>query len=271
MPLLRYKKIIATTLFMLLVFNGIEYECLNLISPKQTFYQSAALILSTSLLGIYLIPFSLAIAYLKGLYQIRTTTLILAGLGGLYISGFLASFGNQVLEQFWVSLIKPNIALEEWTGALTGPFVEEPIKAFAAMLVIYLLPAINLKQKLVISLISGMGFQLTEDISYIASAADRSINDILPTTLARISSSPNSHWVYTGIFTMGVYLLIKKSQLFPRSLQIFWVVSPLALHFIWNSPISDLAGIAVIHGTITTLIFISLFKKIHALDDSIAY
>lgn len=68
--------------------------------------------------------------------------------------------------------------------------MEEPIKAFAAMLVIYLLPAINLKQKLVISLISGMGFQLTEDISYIASAADRSINDILPTTLARISSSP---------------------------------------------------------------------------------
>lgn len=90
MPLLRYKKIIATTLFMLLVFNGIEYECLNLVSPKQTFYQSAALILSTSLLGIYLIPFSLAIAYLKRIYRIRISTLLLAGLGGLYISGFFS-------------------------------------------------------------------------------------------------------------------------------------------------------------------------------------
>ncbi len=198
-----------------------------------------------------------------------------ASLGGIYISGFLASYGNQWVGQFWSHVIPSTSFVSHWNDALMAPIVEEPIKAFAAILVISLFPTISLKEKFVVALLAGMGFQLTEDISYLSQAASKSLDSLLPTALERISGAATSHWVaatshwvYTAIFTMGLYLLLKGSTTFSRRQKLFWLLSPLVLHFIWNSPLTNFSGLTIILGTLTLLIFINLFQKIDALDSN---
>lgn len=80
-----------------------------------------------------------------------------------------------------------------------------------------------------------------------------------------------SHWVHTAIFTIGAYLLLKGSNLFSKQQQIFWLLSPLVLHFIWNSPLTSIPGMTVLLGTLILLIFGDLFQKINTLDDDVLF
>lgn len=268
MKRLIHSKWLLPSLFIALVLNGIEFELLGLLSDVPTYQAASALILATSLFGLYLIPFSVVICYLAKRYQMSGFLIAVASLGGIYISGFLASYGNQWVGQFWSHVIPSTSFVSHWNDALTAPIVEEPIKAFAAILVISLFPTISLKEKFVVALLAGMGFQLTEDISYLSQAASKSLDSLLPTALERISGAATSHWVYTAIFTMGLYLLLKGSTTFSRRQKLFWLLSPLVLHFIWDSPLTNFSGLTIILGTLTLLIFINLFQKIDALDSN---
>ncbi|OAF86800.1 PrsW family intramembrane metalloprotease [Streptococcus pyogenes] len=256
-------------LFIALVLNGIELELLGLTANNLSFKEAFALILTISLLGIYLIPFAAAIFYLSKKFHMNLNVIIVGCLSGLYISGFLASCGNHLVGQFWSYIIPSKDALKLWGDALTAPIVEEPIKASSAILVITLFPRLTLKEKLVVALLSGMGFQLTEDIRYLIQA--KSIDSLVPTAIERISTAVTSHWVHTAIFTIGAYLLLKGSNLFSKQQQIFWLLSPLVLHFIWNSPLTSIPGMTVLLGTLILLIFGDLFQKINTLDDDVLF
>ncbi|SUN50001.1 membrane protein [Streptococcus dysgalactiae subsp. dysgalactiae] len=148
MKRLIHSKWLLPSLFIALVLNGIEFEFLGLLSNVPTYQVASALILATSLFGLYLIPFSVGIYYLAKRYQMSGFLVAVASLGGIYISGFLASHGNQWMGQFWSHVIPSTSFLSHWNDALTAPIVEEPIKAFAAILVISLFPTIPLKKSL---------------------------------------------------------------------------------------------------------------------------
>lgn len=69
MKRLIHSKWLLPSLFIALVLNGIEFELLGLLSDVPTYQAASALILATSLFGLYLIPFSVGICYLAKRYQ----------------------------------------------------------------------------------------------------------------------------------------------------------------------------------------------------------
>lgn len=264
----KYGKPVLLGLVIALVLTGIELEFGQLAGVENKAQLYPAYFMTAGLLGVYLFPFFWIIRYLQQRFTLPSSLLAGSWLVGLFVPGWLASIGNDLASGFWKVLIPSETVLKEWDAALTGPFVEEFLKGFAVLLVIGLFYRImTLKSSLVVGMIVGMGFQITEDLSYLK--IDIFQNEIsgVPATLLRVATSLTSHWLYTAIIGVAIYLFIKNHQAISRKTALIWLCLPVLLHFLWNSPLtSTVNGATVLLGVASLLLFFHVYRTVDSLE-----
>ncbi|OTP10748.1 hypothetical protein A5844_000882 [Enterococcus sp. 10A9_DIV0425] len=258
------KKVILF-LFLLLAAIGIDYEInsiglVNLSNENELFLLVAILLLS-----IYIIPASWLLFRYKNYFAISVYVLSISLFFGCFIPGWVAAYGNEAAKPIIDSVAHESSSLNAWISALTAPLVEETVKGACAVGLIYLLKKQRLSEVFFIGVCVGLGFQILEDISYIVNQAGDSMKEIFPQTLLRISGAISSHWAYTGLFVLGLFCLIHKNSGIPAKKGYLWLLSPIGLHFLWNSPlnewtIGDLSLISAILTAITLLLIIQVIQ-----------
>lgn len=193
-------------------------------------------ILAVSLLLLYFVPFMLGVKFVVKKIEGKWTTFVVAFLTGFFMTTFLSSHLNELVDSFWASVLDPEFA-KTWQDALSGPFVEEFIKTIFAIFALILLRRKNIRDYVLSGLGIGLGFQFAEDIFYVMpKTAD--VNDameIFPQTINRMSGAISSHWAYTFVIVIGIYMILK----YRKNIRGYiYLILPVVLHFIWNSPIA---------------------------------
>ena len=88
--------------------------------------------------------------------------------------------------------------------------LEEFFKALTAFAALYILGRRDIQSVLIAGLSSGFGFQVIEDIGYVARQTFGGENSGALEAIGRISGGLASHTLYTAVVTVGVYLLLGK-------------------------------------------------------------
>jgi len=94
-------------------------------------------------------------------------------------------------------------------NAIVAPLVEEPLKLLPLAFVLYLIPVKKLKSVILLGIASGLGFQIIEDISYILTDLSEDLAYTLSRILERVTSAIASHWTFSGLAILGIYLLYR--------------------------------------------------------------
>lgn len=210
------------------------------------------------LLLIYIIPIIGVTFFLSKIWSIQYRFIIIALLLGGYAIGFLAVELNEFFDIITNHLISNDQIYEDWKDAISAPFVEEILKALGVFTLLYLVKAKhNIKMVFVFGISVGLGFQIVEDINYLIN--QESIAEFNEEVFDRLSYSFSSHWMYTTVFSSGIYSAYKK--IFKSSFNSLLIIAPLGLHFIWNSPYNT-ELVSLLLTIITVIIFIVLFIKI---------
>lgn len=226
-------------LFWFMICIGLEEEFFAYTNSGLTGAQFGIAFACVALMGLYLIPAGLLLVNESRKSHIPPRLLWLSLLAGAFISGWLASYGNDFMD----TLLKPiqDQNLLDSIIPMTAPFVEEPVKLFAAFFVLYLLKDWQPKQVLLAGATAGLGFQIIEDFAYINQDISESFSYAVSGIFGRMTGAIGSHWLYTALATFGLYLLLSKA--IPKTQKkLGWLllISSFGLHLIWNSPLNFL-------------------------------
>ena len=157
--------------------------------------------------------------------------------GGAFVAGWVSFSGNSLIDHFNSHLIQDVSTFNKWTDALTAPFAEEFFKALVAFWILLILGRKDLKSILIAGFGSGLGFQIIEDLGYVARQTRSGDLSAVTEAVNRISGGLASHAVYTAVVSVGAFLILSQSTKQKEKLFGLWcVVSTVANHFLWNSP-----------------------------------
>ncbi|OJG76133.1 hypothetical protein RV10_GL004194 [Enterococcus pallens] len=251
----------ALILFFLLViaFFGLDYEFGNMADLGLTTQGYQQVFLAIFLLLLYVVPLLYFFHRIAKRWKVSMGLFpFIVFLGG-FASGWIASFGNEGVSSGLTALFGHSALLKQWSDALSAPLVEEFSKGLFALCFIYLLKIQKPQAALLTGMEVGLGFQVIEDIAYIAEAADKSLRGVIPEVLNRISGSVSSHWVYTGIFTLGLFYLLRHIK---GQKAFLWILTPVLLHFLWNSPWNDSFWLGPVLNALTILLLIYLLLRL---------
>lgn len=262
------KKKIILIIYLLCIMVGINYEFLALGSSTIASSKYLELLLAISLLGIYIVPGILLLKKLDKKLNKAHYFVPLALFSGLFMPGWLSALGNSGVEGLLVKFFGSTEMLNNWSTALTAPFVEEIFKLCCVLMILYLFKITDPKIVFLIGISVGFGFQIMEDISYVAQDINSS-RPIFEQLFSRISGAFVSHWAYTGIFSIGIVTLLKKNQMFSKKETYSFLIAPIFLHFLWNSPMNEinLNGIELLSpllSVVTLLIILKIFMKLQS-------
>jgi len=160
--------------------------------------------------------------------------------GGVAAIGAFALLGNDAVMSLYSKLFGASFAFD-WGAALTAPFDEELAKGAGVLLLLTLAPRLIRSpfDGLILGAYIGIGFQISEDISYAFIGAADSFNDVgaaWTTILARTLSSVASHWMYTGIFGAGlVWFLGRPDAPARRRLGAGLMLTAMVMHGLWDA------------------------------------
>lgn len=201
---------------------------------------------------------------LNGRLGLRPWLLPLGLASGAFIATALSGTANEFLDGLWSNVLPKHI-MDAWRYALVSPFTEEIIKALVALLVLRLIGGRALKDFFVAGLSVGMGFQVFEDLTYIRPEEMHkdTLDMVIPNALDRLSACLASHWLYSALVLVGIWLLWRSAQ---KMRGLFYVVLAVGLHFIWNSPLmgaDEMNSITSPAGTMVALLgFIAVWKEV---------
>lgn len=248
-------------IFLLLFASGFQQtvEGLKLEGAHPSVY--LIMMAATIALMLYVVPFLFGTKFLIKKLDTHWCVFLLTLAGGAFIATMLSSHGNELLDVFWPTVL-PKAFAEKWADALSGPFTEEIIKGLVAVITLKAINKKKAKDYLMAGLGVGMGFQIAEDIYYIfpKDVSGKAVTQIFPQLMDRFSGSLSSHWAYSAIFVVGIFMVIKYRKNIWGYIYIFGTI---LLHFLWNSPIGELDGsIPVFTPILTTLTLLLLAKVI---------
>ncbi|MEO1771525.1 PrsW family glutamic-type intramembrane protease [Candidatus Enterococcus ferrettii] len=251
----------ALVLFFLLViaFLGLDYEFGNMADLGLSTHDYQQVFSAILLLLIYVLPLLYLLHMAAKRWEIPMILFPFIILFGGFSSGWIATFGNEAVGSGLTALFGHSALLKQWSDALSAPFVEEFSKGLFALCFLYLLKIEKPQGALLTGMGVGLGFQLIEDIAYISDAAEKSLREVIPEALNRVSGSVSSHWVYTGIFTLGLFYLIKHVK---GQRAYLWLLAPIILHFLWNSPWNNTFWLGPVLNALTILLLVYLFLKL---------
>ena len=159
--------------------------------------------------------------------------------------------------------------------ALMAPLVEEPLKLAAFLFAIYMVPTKSYKGLLLVAITAGLGFQISEDFSYILSDLPDGFSYTNSGILGRTVGAVSSHWLYTSFLAMGLVLIWRSRQKLINSkyslIGILYACGAFVAHFAWNSPLrnleSDLPWASGLLISVNLFFFITLYQLLSKLDE----
>lgn len=189
----------------------------------------------------------LAAAYLWFIhYEDRYTTvprnLAVAGFvwGAVAAPGAFALLGNDAVMSLYAKGFGASFAFD-WGAALAAPIDEELAKGAGVLLLLVLAPRLIRSpfDGLILGAFVGLGFQISEDISYAWIGAANAFGDVgatWATIVARTLASIPSHWMYTAIFGAGLVWFIGRPEVPARKgLGAGLMLTAILMHGLWDA------------------------------------
>ena len=122
--------------------------------------------------------------------------------GAVAAVGAFALLGNDAVMSLYAKTFGASFAFD-WGAALTAPIDEELAKGAGILLLLTLAPRLIRSpfDGLIVGALVGLGFQISEDISYAFIGAANAFGDVgaaWTTIIARTLASIPSHWMFSG-------------------------------------------------------------------------
>jgi RsiW-degrading membrane proteinase PrsW (M82 family) len=183
-----------------------------------------------------------------------------SAVGSLYAKGFGASFAT------------------DWGAALSAPINEELAKGAGVLLLLTLAPRLVRSpfDGLILGAFVGLGFQISEDISYAWIGAANAFGDVgaaWTTIVARTLSSIPSHWMYTAIFGAGLVWFIGRPDVPARKgLGAGLMLTAVLMHTLWNASAAITGDspfgwiVPVILGIVVISVFVWVYDKTQPIE-----
>jgi protease PrsW len=208
----------AFWLFVILLgLTGLDFlsQQLQMISAAPT-----AWFVTVILLVPYAIPV-IAVIYYLDLYEREPVSILVAALlwGGITSVTF-SMYTNTPLMEVIYKLTGDATFTNEWSAALTAPFVEELYKGLGVVLLIAIArrELDDVLDGFVWGAMVGVGFLLVEDVLYFvrAFAETGEMASVFQMFMIRIlGAGPYSHFLYTGLVGMGLaYYVVRTDKPF---------------------------------------------------------
>ena len=263
------KRNIIVFVFILLMCIGLQYETLYYIDGSMSGTEYGVMGLSILVALFYMVPAIYCLYRIGKRWETSKKALTLSLLGGLFISGWLSSFANTYIHNLLTDLFPDSSFLNALENAIVAPFVEEPLKLLPLAFVLYLIPVKKLKSVFLMGIASGLGFQIIEDISYIRTDLSEGLAYTLSRILERVTSAIASHWTFSGLAILGIYLLYRayrgqKAMIKPG---FSYLGLAFGTHFLFNSPIVELeTEVPLAFPLVTAITLYSFYKAVHFVD-----
>ena len=263
------KKNIIVFVFILLMCIGLQYETLYYIDGSMSGTEYGVMGLSILVALFYMVPAIYCLYRIGKRWGTSKKALTLSLLGGLFISGWLSSFANTYIHNLLTDLFPDSSFLNALENAIVAPLVEEPLKLLPLAFVLYLIPVKKLKSVFLMGIASGLGFQIIEDISYIRTDLSEGLAYTLSRILERVTSAIASHWTFSGLAILGIYLLYRayrgqKAMIKPG---FSYLGLAFGTHFLFNSPIVELeTEVPLAFPLVTAMTLYSFYKAVHFVD-----
>ena len=107
-----------------------------------------------------------------------------------------------------------------------------------------MVPTKSYKGLLLVAITAGLGFQISEDFSYILSDLPDGFSYTISGILGRSIGVVSSHWLYTSFFAMGLILIWRSCRKIIDQKYcltgFLYACGAFAAHFAWNSPLRNL-------------------------------
>jgi RsiW-degrading membrane proteinase PrsW (M82 family) len=235
---------VGLSAFLLLFLMGVFVEFGNMdrgvLHPAaQTAARYQAMLGCFALVLIYLVPFLAFVRYTRLRAGVPRWLVVLALASGLFVPGWIAGELNDAATTL-LGMVASKGFVDAWGDAIEAPVVEESIKVLTVCGMLALVGRRDARDWLVGGMCVGMGFQVSEDLSYIEGQIAGSHKDFataIPFTLgSRVSGALVSHWTYTALAAVAVWLFFCQRRRL-RGLVVFLI--PLLSHFAWDSPMAD--------------------------------
>ena len=263
------KKNIIVFVFILLMCIGLQYETLYYIDGSMSGTEYGVMGLSILVALFYMVPAIYCLYRIGKRWETSKKALTLSLLGGFFISGWLSSFANTYIHNLLTDLFPDSSFLNALENAIVAPLVEEPLKLLPLAFVLYLIPVKKLKSVFLMGIASGLGFQIIEDISYIRTGLSEGLEYTLSRILERVTSAIASHWTFSGLAILGIYLLYRayrgqKAMIKPG---FSYLGLAFGTHFLFNSPIVELeTEVPLAFPLVTAITLYSFYKAVHFVD-----
>jgi RsiW-degrading membrane proteinase PrsW (M82 family) len=188
----------------------------------------------------------LALVYVRFIHGEDRYTSVAPGLaatgfvwGAVAAVGAFALLGNDAVMSLFAKTLGASFAFD-WGAALAAPIDEELAKGAGVLLLLTLAPRLIRTpfDGLVVGAFVGLGFQVSEDVSYAWIGAADAFGDVgaaWQTIVARTLASIPSHWMYTGIFGAGlVWFVGRPDAPARRRLGAGLMLTAMLLHGLWD-------------------------------------
>jgi RsiW-degrading membrane proteinase PrsW (M82 family) len=209
-------------------------------------------------------------------YEDRYTTvppkLAAAGFvwGAVAAVGAFALLGNDAVMNLYAKEFGASFAFD-WGAALTAPFDEEFAKGAGILLLVTLAPQLVRSpfDGLILGAFVGLGFQISEDVSYAFIGAADAFGDVgaaWATIVVRTLSSIPSHWMYSGVFGAGLIWFIGRPDVPARKgLGAGLMVTAMLMHGLWDAS-AAIAGDSVFGSVVPVIVaggIIAVFVRVY--------
>lgn len=261
-----YGRNILTIITLALVFIGFNDYFSQFAEKDKSQALFPIFLIAASTVFLYAIPVALFIFYLVRRFNVSGKVVLISLILGFTLPLYLASQGNSLISLLLFSLNVPKEILSKWGAAMTAPFTEEIAKGLVVLLTYFFCKKISLKDAFISGMISGFGFQVFEDFAYIFQSTFGETNTGFSIAFERISNALGSHMDFAIVFGVGLIALLKKEKSIPKSKALFFIIAPIVLHFVWNSPLEG-DWVTPLFGSINLCLAYYVFTFLDSLDE----
>lgn len=131
----------------------------------------------------------------------KPLVIVFALIGGFFITGWLAGYANTFSHEWVTARLSSKNFFYRFEDAIMAPLVEEPLKLAAFIFAVYVVPTKSYKGLLLVAITAGLGFQISEDFSYILS----DLPDGFSYTISVILGRTINYWCC--IVSLALYIL----------------------------------------------------------------